>query len=124
MPDAAFTFTGQVRPVCELGLSDVRQPEPDEWLDVSCYVHEAELFRGRDRFTDRFQPGTATVTFKNTDGWADLVGSPSVVATQTLRPGRPIRVGVTGPWQAGARGPLVVAWLDRPDHPAIPPGRA
>ena len=96
MPDAAFTWTAEVRPVCELGISDVREAEPDSWLDVSCYVHEAELFRGRDRFTDRFEPGTASITFSNTDGWADLAGSPAVVAGQTLRPGRPIRVGVAG----------------------------
>ena len=99
-----------MRPVCQIGLSDERGAEPDTWLDVSCYVHEVELFRGRDRFTERFQPGTASLTFDNRTGWGDLVGSPSVVATQTLRPGRPIRVGVEGPWEFET---ATVRWLWR-----------
>src|SRR5436190_15054268 len=82
-------------------MSANRQAEPDSWLDVSCYVHEVEAFRGRDRFTDRFQPGTASITFSNEDGWGDLVGVGPAVAAQTLRPGRPIRIGLTGTWTTG-----------------------
>ena len=65
----------------------------------------AELFRGRDRFTDRFQPGTATVTFKNTDGWADLVGSPvgGGDADDAAGPSDPGRRGRAVGWR-GRRG--------------------
>ena len=96
MADPAFTFTDQIRPVCEIGMSDVREAEPDTWLDVSCHVHEVEIFRGRERFSDHFMPATASITFDNRSGWGDLVGAPLIVAGQTLRPARPIRVGVSG----------------------------
>ena len=96
MADPAFTFTDQIRPVCEIGMSDVREAEPDTWLDVSCHVHEVEIFRGRERFSDHFMPATASITFDNRTGWGDLVGAPLIVAGQTLRPARPIRVGVSG----------------------------
>lgn len=110
MAEPGFSFNTDVAPVCEVGMSDVRQAEPDTWLDISCHVHEAELFRGRERFNDRFQPGTATITLTNDDGWADLVGDYSQVESQKLRPGRPIRVGVTGPFDGG---PIVTRWLWR-----------
>ena len=48
-------------------MSTTRLAEPTSWLDVSCYVHQAELFRGRERFNERFEPGTASVTFSNAD---------------------------------------------------------
>lgn len=111
MPSPFFTFDPEVSPVCQIGMSDKRQAEPDSWLDVSCYVHEAELFRGRERFNDRFEPGTATITFDNDNGWADLVGAYSAVAAQKLRPGRQIRIGVRGPWNRG-QAPFV-RWLWR-----------
>ena len=83
-----------IGPVCEIGMSDVREAEPDSWMDVSCHVHEVEIFRGRERFSDHFMPATASITFDNRTGWGDLVGAPLIVAGQTLRPARPIRVGV------------------------------
>src|SRR5580765_1334888 len=110
MPSPHFSFPGDVAPMCLIGMSDVRQAEPDSWLDVSCYVHEAELFRGRERFTDRFQPGTATITFSNDTGWADLPGDYAVVESTKLRPGRQIWVGVRGPFD---HGPVVTRWLFR-----------
>lgn len=109
-----FTFTSMVAPVCQIGMSANRQPEPDSWLDVSCYVHQVEAFRGRDRFTDRFQPGTASITFSNEDGWGDLVGVGPAVAAETLRPGRPIRVGLTGTWITGTDTRwLFRGWIDQ-----------
>jgi hypothetical protein len=109
--EPSFTFAGEVSPVCEIGVSETRQAEPTSWLDVSCFVHEAELFRGRERFNERFEPGTASVTFANDDGWADLGGTYAQVAAATLRPGRQIRVGVHGPWNPGM-APFV-RWLYR-----------
>jgi hypothetical protein len=93
---AGFTWTNKVWPICQLGMSDVRLYDPTTWVDVSCHIHEAELFRGRERFNDRFQPGTATITFANDGGWGDLKPSPAHVAESRLRPGRQIRIGVQG----------------------------
>jgi hypothetical protein len=108
--DSSFTFTGAVRPICEVGMSASRAAEPDSWFDASCYVHEAEIFRGRQRFTDRFEPATASITFDNRTGWGDLVGAPLIVAAATLRPGRPLRIGVVGSFDGG---PLETRWLFR-----------
>jgi hypothetical protein len=109
-----FTWTEDYYPICELGISDVREAEPDEWVDVSDKVHEVELFAGRARFTDRFEPSIATVTFSNADGWADLFGSPEDVALQTLRPGRQIRIGIVGPWgDWGEENPQTTRWVFR-----------
>jgi hypothetical protein len=99
------------RPVCEIGISDVRQAEPDSWLDISEHVHEAEIYEGRARFTDRFDASTASITVGNDDGWADLFGSPGDVLEQTVRPGRPIRIGIIGPW--GTAGADETRWLFR-----------
>ena len=110
MGESFFTFDDRLHPICEIGLSATRQAEPTTWLDVSCYVHEAELFRGRERFNERFEPGTASVTFSNANGWADLGGTYTEVAEAELRPGRPIRIGVRGPWDGG---PVVTRWLYR-----------
>lgn len=114
MADPEFSFTENAVPVVQLGLGDTRLPtglglwdsalwddatalwegtEPS-WWDVSCYAHQAEINRGRERTTDRFLPGTASVTFDNRDGWADMAGSPGTIAAVSLRPGRQIRVGV------------------------------
>ena len=105
-----FLFTGQVAPVCEIGLGATRAAEPESWLDVSCYVHECEVFRGRERFNERFEPGTAAITFDNRNGWGDLVGAPALVAAAPLRPGRPIRIGVRGPFDGGT---VTTRWLWR-----------
>jgi hypothetical protein len=103
-----------VWPWAELGIGDTRAPtgqarwnvsrwdqatarwastEPT-WLDVSCEVHDAHSFNGRDRMVDRFIPGTADVTFRNEDGWADLTPHPVPPAALPLRPGRQLRYGV------------------------------
>jgi hypothetical protein len=117
----AFTFTDEVRPVCHIGLSDVRQAEPDEWLDVGCYVHRADVFRGRDRFTERFQPGTLSLTLDNRTGWADAAGNPVDVIAAPVRPGRWIRLGVQSVAGGGYRW-LFRGFIDatRPEyHPTL-----
>lgn len=110
MPVPFFEFAPGVMPVCEIGMSGIQTAEPTSWLDVSCYVHTCEIFRGRDRFTDRFQPGTASITFSNSDGWGDLVGVGPAVAAAPLRPGRPIRIGVHANWPTGG---VQTRWLYR-----------
>jgi hypothetical protein len=110
VPDPYFTFAADVHPICQIGTGETRVAEP-AWLDVSCYVHQAELFRGRERFNERFEPGTASVTFSNADGWADLGGTYTQVAAAPLRPGRHIRIGIRGPWSAGLAP--YVRWLYR-----------
>ena len=110
MAEPYFTFDDRLHPICQIGLSTTRQAEPTSWLDVSCYVHEAELFRGRERFNERFEPGTASVTFSNATGWADLGGTYTEVAAAELRPGRQIRIGVAGPFGGGAD---ITRWLYR-----------
>jgi hypothetical protein len=103
-----------VTPWAELGIGDTRVPtgqavwdrsrwdqpsatwagtEPT-WLDRSCEVIDAHAARGRERMIDRFSPGTADVTFRNVDGWADLAPAPHPPATLPLRPGRQLRFGV------------------------------
>lgn len=112
--DASFTFTDGAVPIIQLGLGDTRVPtgignwdaavwdddnarwsgtEPS-WWDVSCYAHEAEINRGRERTTDRFLAGTASVTLRNDDGWADMAGSPGSIGAVSLRPGRQVRIGI------------------------------
>lgn len=105
-----FSFNSSVIPLCEIGMGDPRAAEPSSWLDVSCYVHEAELFRGRERFNDHFEPGTASITLKNDNGWADLTGDSTAVVDRPVRPGRHIRIGVVGPWDGG---PVLTRWLFR-----------
>ena len=111
VPDPYFPFAADVAPICQIGMSDIQQAEPDSWLDVSCYVHTCEVFRGRDRFTDRFQPGTCSITFSNSNGWADLAGDGFDVAAAPCRPGRPLRIGVRGPWDTD--GVITTRWLWR-----------
>ena len=111
MPDSSFVFTSEVRPICEIADSDY-EGDPDTWVwsDVSCYVHEVETFAGRERFNERFEPATASISFDNRTGWGDVVGSPATVILQLLRPGRQLRIGVVGPW--GTRW-LFRGWIDR-----------
>lgn len=91
MTASSFVFTDAYRPVCHVYTGD-------EWLDVSCFAHEAEIQRGRERFTDRFDPATATMTFDNRTGWADMAGDANDVLASPLRPARHIRMGIEGPW--------------------------
>lgn len=63
------------------------------WLDVSCEAFSFRCEYGRQRLTDRYVPGQASVVVRNLSGWADP--SADVVPGElTMRPGRAIRVGV------------------------------
>jgi hypothetical protein len=109
----AFTFTERARPFLEIGLGDTRMAtglgrwdvdrwddpaatwastEPT-WLDVSCEAFAARCEYGRQRSTDRFVPGAATVEVLNASGWADPYATADAAALE-MRPGRAIRFGV------------------------------
>ena len=52
------------------GTSTWNGEEP-YWVDITCYGIEVETFTGRDRATDQWEVGTATIVLDNTTGWAD-----------------------------------------------------
>jgi hypothetical protein len=68
------------------------------WLDVTCNVMDVTTRAGRERVIDKWEVGTATVTCNNADGWADFPTSIADLADDdtllSIRPGRPIRIGV------------------------------
>jgi hypothetical protein len=78
------------------------------WLDVTCHVLDVATAAGRDRAVDKFEVGTATVTCENDDGWADFpLSIADLLDDDTLisiRPGRPIRIGV----QVGGDAPVTL----------------
>lgn len=65
------------------------------WNDIACEVLDISTFTGRDTSTEPFDVGTATVTVRNGDGWADFK-PPSGPQDNilTIRPGRQVRIGV------------------------------
>jgi hypothetical protein len=112
-----LTSAYRVTPWAELGLGDTRVPagsarwdvsrwddpaaawagtEPS-WLDVACEVITGTSKAGRNRVIERFTVGSAAVTLRNVDGWADLAGPPIPPAALPLRPGRQFRFGVDTP---------------------------
>ena len=64
------------------------------WLDICCDVHEAEHALGRQRATDRFEPGSASLVLDNRTGWADPTPPAGDPALLSLRTGRSIRLGI------------------------------
>jgi hypothetical protein len=76
------------------------------WLDVSCHVQDIATFSGRERATDQWEVGTATITVDNRDGLFDFPLSMADLADDetllSIRPGRSLRVGV----QLGAAAPV------------------
>lgn len=113
MSEPRFEFTSRARPIAQLGIGDSRinaeagqwdvslWDDPlaiwggDEpaWRNVSCDTFSFECEFGRSRTVDRFVPGTATLMVRNLDGWADPNNNDEV-SPLTMRPGRPVRVGV------------------------------
>jgi hypothetical protein len=89
------------------------------WVDVTCEVLDIQTFCGRERNTDVFDVGTATVTLRNDDGWADY---PQTLPPEdlryllTVRPGIGLRIGVA---IDGAEDP---EWLWRGYVDATTPG--
>jgi hypothetical protein len=78
------------------------------WNDVTCYVQDIATFAGRERATDQWEVGTATITFDNRDGLFDFPQSLADLADDStllsIRPGRSVRVGVR--IGEGAKGPV------------------
>jgi hypothetical protein len=113
MTTPAFTWTDRARPVIEIGVGDVRIDQDagqwdvhhwDEptavwsgiepvWQEVTCDAFSFTCEYGRQRTTDRFVAGLASIVVWNATGWADpnVTDDPSRL---TMRPGRSIRVGV------------------------------
>ena len=70
--------------------------EEPYWVDITCYGIEIETYTGRDRATDQWEVGTATVVLDNATGWADF--PPTVEPNPfdlTVRPGRQIRIAMS-----------------------------
>jgi len=113
MSTPAFSFTSRARPICEIGIGSAQVPtgnarwdvaywddfastwagDEPTWRDVSCYAQFADGIIGRGRITDPFPVGTLDIAFDNRDGWADPVLT-EVDGVLSIRPGRPIRLGV------------------------------
>lgn len=113
MTTPTFAFTNRARPFLQIGIGDTRIPtgqapwnvakwddaaalwagtEP-VWLDFPCETFSARCEYGRQRSTDRFVAGAATVIVNNTSGWADPYATTNP-ASLDMRPGRAIRFGV------------------------------
>ena len=111
---ARFTFSNRARPVIEFGVGDSRidinagrwnvthwdsptapwaGTEP-AWLDITCITFDASTSYGRQRTTDRFAPGTASLTMSNMAGWANPNPPSGTPMWLQLRPGCPLRIGV------------------------------
>ena len=111
---ARFTFTNRARPIIELGVGDNRidtaggrwqvsywdnptaiwaGTEP-LWLDITCITYDVTTTLGRQRTTDNFAPGTASLTMSNVAGWADPNPPAGTPAFEQIRPGCPLRIGV------------------------------
>lgn len=113
MATPRFTWTDRARPIVQIGIGyayvdersalwdqarwdtpgDVWGGAEPAWRDVACDTFTFRCEYGRQRSTDRFVVGQASVVVWNATGWAD----PNVAdepGTLTMRPGRAIRVGV------------------------------
>ena len=93
------------------GTSTWNGEEP-YWVDVTCYGIEVETYVGRDRATDQWEVGTATVVLDNRTGWADY--PPTVDPNPfslTVRPGRQIRIAVAV--DDGVPDVLWRGWVDQ-----------
>ena len=108
-----FTWTTRARPIVQIGVGDsriggsgarwdvARWDDPSAtwagteptWLDITCDTISARCEYGRQRSTDRYVPGTATVVVWNPTGWADPFAATSP-GDLSMRPGRAIRFGV------------------------------
>ena len=92
MSTPRFTFTDRARPIIQIGIGSAYDEyttarwdsarwdtPPDamwggsepEWLDLTCDSFSVRCEYGRQRTTDRFVVGQATVVVYNATGWAD-----------------------------------------------------
>lgn len=66
------------------------------WWGITCEVHNVETYVGHERAADTWDVGTAIVVLRNLTGWADYPPSaPDQPTLLSVRPGRPIRIGVS-----------------------------
>ena len=65
------------------------------YVDVTQYVKDVSVSRGRSRELDRFNTGTASVTFKNQDRTFDPTNTTSTLYPNIV-PRRPIRITANG----------------------------
>lgn len=82
------------------------------YSDVSAYVRDVTIRRGRQRPVDRFTAGTATVVLSNTDARFDprnLTGPYATGSISGIVPMRPIRISAT--WQ-GTTYRLFTGFID------------
>ena len=131
---ARFTFTNRARPIIELGVGDNRidtaggrwqvsywdnptaiwaGTEP-LWLDITCITYDVTTTLGRQRTTDQFAPGTASLTMSNVAGWADPNPPAGTPAFEQIRPGCPLRIGID-------HATLGIIWLWRGFVDAVEP---
>jgi hypothetical protein len=98
-----------VRPVMQVAVGDIETPTAvydvsrydqaryddldADWFDDTCDVIDATTYYGRQRTSDVFDVGTATLRVANPDGLWDYPATSDLTPLQ-LRPGRQIRVGV------------------------------
>lgn len=83
-----------------------------EWTDISAYVRSFSTSRGRQRSTDSFRPGTASLVLDNADGRfsPDNLSGPYVSAGITLiEPLRPIRI--TARYSSGSTRPVFYGYI-------------
>ena len=68
------------------------------WIDITCYVHDVETFVGRERSTETWEVGTASLTVDNTSGMFDYPPTVTVPGDVdpllSVSPGRDVRIGV------------------------------
>ena len=86
--------------------------EGEPWTDVSAYVRSFSTQTGRNRPTETFKPGTATVVLDNSEGRFDPenLSGPYVAAGETqLVPMTPIRISAV--WD-GIAYPLFTGYAD------------
>jgi hypothetical protein len=119
MSVATIAHLDGVRPIVELGVgasyddTSTAQWDVDHWddtddsiwvgdrpfwLDITCHAVDITTFAGRERATEQFEIGTATVVVDNRTGLFDFPLSMADLANDdtllSIRPGRSLRIGV------------------------------
>lgn len=77
--------------IVEIGFSNNALDEPVTWVDVTQYVVNAQVTRGRQHELNRFEAGTANVTLTNRDGRFSPFNASGAYSPNIL-PFKPIRI--------------------------------
>ena len=118
---ARFTFTNRARPIIGFGVGDNRidtaggRWQVSYWdnptaiggyrtvvADITCITYDVTTTLGRQRTTDQFAPGTASLTMSNVAGWADPNPPAGTPAFEQIRPGCRSASGSTTPPSASS----------------------